>query len=1403
MLRNVMFYVVLGLGFALNAGASGERQRIGLAGDWDFQFVKEAGAPPGDAWGRIKQPSASAGFGEGQAALHLRKSVTVPETWRGRRVVFNPGKIAWGAKVSVDGKPAGEIVGYERLDLTPHINYGATNTLQLHCPKYGKGLAALDPLARYLSEWAERNDNYWMRSRTGFIGPSASLYLESCPNELEIEDVWYKTYVSGGKRIEPEIAIRSARVMEAPRVRIEIADNSSGLEVLAAEFPVRRLVPGENAVTVQLEAGALKLWDLHEPNLYKGRAAVIDSKGETLDLTAWTVFGLREIRRENKHIMLNNHKLPIVAMPEQRSGGVTVYLETGRTFPGEFIFSDVSDEIERCDQAGLPCLVNGVNFSIGCDLDFTDPNLVLGMRQWLKHHTRHFRNHPAVFAYSVASGGVGGRDPDKIGRDASTLWQQVPANRSHLLHNEFDPTRLTLLWGASAVPSIGSTMIYFNHTPAQEIEDWLEIYDKLGDKPFWGIEFYGAPLPQDYQKGVQKGVNQRRAYVTEYLARVNGDSAYAAESDGYLRFSSLLLPLQSSIWQYDPSLLSPAVTDSITAAHRRGARMWRYYNAGIMPFIFDAKYNLSRMPATFLKEHGVPPESFANGPAAIFDDCKRMTAADQAWIAGPPDEFTGKEHVYRSGEAVEKSIGLIRDRTGADDWRMEWRVMAKGTPVAQGVIERTLGPFARENAPFSFQAPEVAARTEASIELTVTNKKTNTPVATDTMPLTFLPKSAGLAEKRWTVAVIDPKGDTTAELKKLGVAVKPYAKGDKLLILGREALQESGAAFPFDAEDVRNGLRVLVFEQHCAELGCVGFRHEDRTPRQAFVRMPSSPVFQGLDNALLRDWRGAGTLVSDWEYDRHSPTRRMAAGTKRASVATSVIQTPHFGSFASLADCEFDLAYSPLLSWRHGKGEIVFCQFDVTRRGKDEPAAALLTENLLAYLKNPSAAAQAKTALGLDAKAVDAILAQGFAAEALGERQPDPAQHVLVVSGAAPNVLDQHQKMVTEFLDRGGDALALFATLELLQHPLFNGVKTAVKTMTRAGTTVEPHELLAGVGPQNIHWRDPLSFNVLSSADQGFTSLLSGLLGVARKGKGRLILLQTDPETVRDLASIQEPPVNKDNGEVPISKEWRERHRVFSLFQLRRLNSLVLGNLGLASSPRLVERLLAARPAPEAPLGDVNNWVFLGLIPTASLKDPIGRGFDTYLAAKNPAQSFEENGRRIEFTVPVDSQSGLGIGGHVDMASRYGIHLQDTVVAFTQIWSTRARKAKVGFGADWWAVVHVNGKEVFRTISVPEKRIDTFGVGMANRFQVELKPGWNQVAVVLASGLNGFFFDFKMSDPGDLRSVQSLTAPDTPPVDIPPTAKLIDESKELPKGIFSLYSAETEIADDPYLYIQW
>ncbi|MDD5706685.1 MAG: hypothetical protein PHR35_12240, partial [Kiritimatiellae bacterium] len=83
MLRDVVFSVGFGLAFAFNAATAGERQRIGLAGQWDFQYLKEATAQPSAEWGRIKQPHASFGFTTNAGGVLLWKAVTIPDFVRG------------------------------------------------------------------------------------------------------------------------------------------------------------------------------------------------------------------------------------------------------------------------------------------------------------------------------------------------------------------------------------------------------------------------------------------------------------------------------------------------------------------------------------------------------------------------------------------------------------------------------------------------------------------------------------------------------------------------------------------------------------------------------------------------------------------------------------------------------------------------------------------------------------------------------------------------------------------------------------------------------------------------------------------------------------------------------------------------------------------------------------------------------------------------------------------------------------------------------------------------------------------------------------------------------------------------------------------------------------------------
>ena len=195
------------------------------------------------------------------------------------------------------------------------------------------------------------------------------------------------------------------------------------------------------------------------------------------------------------------------------------------------------------------------------------------------------------------------------------------------------------------------------------------------------------------------------------------------------------------------------------------------------------------------------------------------------------------------------------------------------------------------------------------------DKASGSPVANDSFALTVYPRPASpgfaaagpAATERSKAApflVFDPEGETTAWLTSLGVATAPWKAGSaspgSVLVMGRRALRGL-KALPFTAKEVEAGLRVVVFEQQCSELDKIGFRHEDRSPRQVFIRQPDHPLAAQLTAEALRDWQGHATLISEGPMgDRLAVSTRSFRTSNRGSVASDVIETPHFGPFLSI-----------------------------------------------------------------------------------------------------------------------------------------------------------------------------------------------------------------------------------------------------------------------------------------------------------------------------------------------------------------------------------------------------------------------------------------------------------------------------------------------------------------------
>ncbi len=135
----------------------------------------------------------------------------------------------------------------------------------------------------------------------------------------------------------------------------------------------------------------------------------------------------------------------------------------------------------------------------------------------------------------------------------------------------------------------------------------------------------------------------------------------------------------------------------------------------------------------------------------------------------------------------------------------------------------------------------------------------------DAFSIQVLPRPADLSSGT-KIAVLDPKGETTKLLTRLGMQFHPVDTTSDLsaydtLIIGKEALTSGGPGPQLDR--VHDGLRVIVFEQNADALESrLGFRVAQYGLRQVFPRIPDHPILAGLTVDHLLDWRRLRNLAA-------------------------------------------------------------------------------------------------------------------------------------------------------------------------------------------------------------------------------------------------------------------------------------------------------------------------------------------------------------------------------------------------------------------------------------------------------------------------------------------------------------------------------------------------------------
>jgi hypothetical protein len=495
-------------------------------------------------------------------------------------------------------------------------------------------------------------------------------------------------------------------------------------------------------------------------------------------------------------------------------------------------------------------------------------------------------------------------------------------------------------------------------------------------------------------------------------------------------------------------------------------------------------------------------------PTAAAQALMRNNMPLLAYIAGRPANFTSKDHNFLPGQAVEKQLVVINNSRESATCRCQWSLRLP-RPVT-GSKKLSVRTGEQERIPLRFELP--ATLPAGNYELSATVDFGSGQKQTDSFTVHVLSRPAD-PPAGLRIALFDPRGQTSKMLAGLKVLFKAVdATADlsayDVLIVGKEALTWDGPG-P-DVRRVRDGLKVIVFEQSAKTLEeRFGFRVAEYGLRQVFARVPDHPLLTGLEAEHLRDWRGAATLLPPrLNYTmrpRHGPTVRWCGidVTRvwrcgcRGSVASVLIEKPARGDCLPILDGGYSLQYSPLLEVREGKGLVLFCQLDVTARTETDPAADVLTRNLLRYVAGWKPLPRRKILYVGDPAGKKHLQATGLAPGAYA-RGALSADRVLIVGPGGGRQLAGDAAALARWLDAGGRLLAL--GLDGAEATAFLPFPVATRKEEHIAAHFAPlgrNSLLAGVGPADVHNRDPRQLPLVA----GHVAVIgNGVLAQARRG---------------------------------------------------------------------------------------------------------------------------------------------------------------------------------------------------------------------------------------------------------------------------------------------------------------
>lgn len=1091
-----------------------KRSVISLDGIWQFTPAAEGAAdPPKAGWAYIKVPGdwqrrsgRSSAFvalaggpkwdlydGTSVARAWYQRKVPIPAGWQGRAINLRFDRVSTDAIVYVNGKRCGE-VGWPwgSVDITRVVTPGQTADVRVL-------VAAIADAEKVGTFWqsALSDTVTYSSARLRTRGLTGSVALECRSSEARATDVFVRTSTRN-RAVSLDVELTGVRQGGPVRVVADMLDEKGKVE---KSFTADGAADARETQTLTFSWpwADPRLWDVGQPNLYTLRLKLT---GAGLDDEYDQTFGFREFWAEGRKLLLNGTEIHL-RQPCFYNGPRMQVGDNFSEMGSENVdtrgdSADSTRALDDADRTGYlvaQYVLNANRYMMGQG----------GRIVWEKNRERahdraavwmrHYRNHPSVVmwvaGFNFFNNAVDA-DPRHVGRrgwgEGDERWQRLMVLAGEMFDGlrKLDPTRAYYSHAGAHAGDVYTMNCYLDLIPLQEREEWLSAWAERGEMPVSMVEF-GTPMDCTFRRG-RHGFESNitsEPLLTEYAAIYFGVDAYTAEEPKYRQFLRGLFR-GGMLYQSSENRLDEYANDHAIQRLFR-VNTWRSWRTAGLP---GGLRTWSWMQDALAE---------VNGPTL-------------AWIAGPEGAYTAKDHHFRPGQAIDKQVVLINDTRQPQDFTADWTATVGGTPVGQGRLQGRLAVSEIRSLPIQAAAPaqDAGGKTDGRITLAATIGGIRHQ---DTFAFrVFGDDTPG----RGPIAVADPGGLTRKMLESLGYQTRPWDDAAvPLVVVGRNALKDDPALLARLEPYVRAGGRALVCAQDPEWLTkSLGWRVCPKVARRVFPL--GSSIARGLDADDLRDWSGSSTLIEPFpeyvgNYLRGNEREQPYAGWhwgNRGGVSSAAIEKPHRSGWRPLLECEFDLAYTPLMELDHGRGRLSVCTLDLEDHVAADPAARRLAGRIVDDALHRPLAPRASRVVYVGGPAGAAWLDRigvSYERSAATDLTPDPAGAGLLLIGpdAAPDPAASRA-----YLEAGGKAFFLPRS----QADAGLGVTLKPAAAGFAGSLSVPGwPEASGLSASDLRWRTDMEnppWLVNAGAEVGS----DGLIGRKVLGKGVAVFCQVDPD---------------------------------------------------------------------------------------------------------------------------------------------------------------------------------------------------------------------------------------------------------------------------------------------------